>query len=1143
MSTPVGFKCSVCGLEKMFNHHSWRSRRGAETFCTDCRKVTSFRNPLYDGPHDGRDTSVTPAGSGPPGSAATPGTGSAATPSAGAGTAGGARTTLPSNVPPISDPVELWADLCVRLASKGTRAEDLAGADPETLRQAFTSLGYDPLTAAKLQSELQERYVNPKAEAAAAIAAVEATKPPPPEPPPAKADFGTSPARAVERQQVEAGMTTPAMDPEYADGTTSVDSAIVEDETTRRTARLMEEELKKMDQELKDTRAKLAQAEAERAAREAATSPPLEERISPLPEVPEPVIPYPELNASKAPTRLWPVLVERLSACGATEDDITSCSPAAFDEVLRQLAFTPIERARLQQEYQEKHGVGAKDAAPAPAAPDPPVPGNPPVGLRDPSDDVGFNATPLNFTGAPTGANIGAAGGSAPEVGTNLKGEPMMLDPAALHRWPHWQGPGYPSVASANAASDDGGGEWAALPRCPVFPDKEVEFWDPITETLVSAHAHLNGLHKDHPFVPMVDAARKELPGLADWQTRAAGLNAKLMDHRGALDEVHETIDSIHQQQIENVVLTVDQLKKQLDDHRDQLVKRIRGHAAAQHELFRPTTERLRNIRASLDNQLGVLDTHLGAKTELMADEDLKRWAVGIMGVREQLGSTFAADSLQPLTVSNWTQLRFNVDVGEEIMSRLYLTKAPATVPLPSLIDLREISHPLYTNRDRINFKFVEPEPPTDGTARRSPIELRHDNLTAGYTGGGSGHILVKTSATFEAGRHYWEVRIDSAHNDNRLGTHIIMGLVAEGTNSMGATTGLAWRVDTVSGMVPMAVDSPPWTPGTLLGIFLDLEMDRVGLYHNKQCVAHLAIPHGRYTPAVSIQCAEDQVTLVPLSDIPHGVTLTSGLSLHKDAYGRSVRREGQSLAILNREVPPTAEDVANQQHIEQLQSECVRLQTQIKDTKRELSEQTRLQGQQKFQNQQIADLKRRIDETAQIMAKQQIEFESSSSEDLRKLQETKHKQLEDEMKRTWQLQAETAQRTRDARGVAQRQQEQQGQFDRFLREQQVLITEQLLDRQRKAADNYPPGPLVPPGVSVAGSPLTRYPPGLPGAPTGALPPPPYRGEISPGRARPPHVVSPAPYPVPTAWDAGSAARARDLTSAERAYAPSGYTR
>jgi len=1122
-TVPVVFKCNVCGMEKEFQNASWATRRGAQTYCTDCRAMRYFVNPRYEGVPEGREPLDAPPPA-PPGAPGGP-----------PGPDGSDPTRVARTIPPLSDPVELWADLCVRLAQKGTRAEDLAGADPETLRTAFTDLGYDSLTAAKLQSELQDRYIAPKAEVAAALAAAEAKRPPPPEVKEEKSfkEAGTEALQLT--SEVEAGEAEPAFDSKN----TEVDPEIAEDETARRTAKMMEAELLRMDQELRDARAKLAQAEAERAAREAAASPEaIPERISPLPEVPEPVIPYPELNASKAPTRLWPVLIERLSACGATEEDITSCSPAAFDEVLRQLAFTPIERARLQQEYQEKHGVGATNAAPATAAPDPPVPGRPPVGLRDIPDDPGFNATPVNFRGPPTGATIGAAGGQVPEVGTNLQGEPLILDPSALHRWPHWQGPGYPSVASANAASE-GEGEWAALPRCPVYPDKEVEFWDPITETLVSAHAHLNGLHKDHPFVPMVDAARKELPGLADWQTRAAGLNAKLMDHRAALDEVHETIDSVHQQQIQNIELTVDQLKKQLDDHRDQLIKRIRGHNAAQHELFRPTTERLRNIRNSLEDQLRVLDTHLGAKTDLMNDEELKRWSVGIMGVREQLGSTFAANNLQPLTVGGWTQLRFNVDVGEEVLSRLFLTKAPATVPLPNLIDLREISHPLYSSRDRINFKFVEPDPPTDGTARRSPIELRNDNLTAGYTGGGSGHILVKTSATFEAGRHYWEVRIDSAHNENRLGTHVIMGLVAEGTNSMGATTGLAWRVDTVSGMVPMAVDSPPWTPGTLLGIFLDLEMDRVGLYHNKQCVAHLAIPHGRYTPAVSIQCGEDQLTLVPLADIPHGVTLTSGLSLHKDAYGRSLRNDAPSFALANSTVPPTEEDQANQRHIEQLQTECVRLQTQIKDTKRELSEQTRLQGQQKFQNQQIADLKRRIDETAQIMAKQQIEFESSSSEDLRRLQESKHKQLEAEMKRTWQLQAETAQRTREARGTAQRQQEQQGQFDRFLREQQVLITEQLLDRQRRAADTYPPGPLVPPGVSVAGSPLTRYPPGVTGAPTTLAPP--YR-EVSPGRFRPTHVVSPASNPVASAWESGSVNRTgRDQTSADRAQ--SGYAR
>eukprot|EP01065_Artemidia_motanka_P017767 TRINITY_DN21183_c0_g1_i1.p1 TRINITY_DN21183_c0_g1~~TRINITY_DN21183_c0_g1_i1.p1 ORF type:complete len:1171 (+),score=354.91 TRINITY_DN21183_c0_g1_i1:47-3559(+) len=1145
---PVTFVCSTCGSEKEFLHASWRARGSAETFCSRCRGVKTFRNPQADA-----FGVVPPAHLGPTPSASPIGYASAAPSVVPPGSASPA-------IPPGADPAELWPDLVARLAQRGTKPEDLAGAEAETLREAFRSLGYDPLTAAKLQNELQQRHpLKPAAAPATAAAPTAAPAAAPPADPPAAAPpTAPSPARADTK---EYGSTTTGLGgdmveretqvlppPVVVDGTTSVDSALDEDDTTRRTTKLMEAELMRMDQELRDVRDKLAKAEAEKAAAGAASlAAPTDEPGSPIPEPPEPAIPYPELT-ERIPTKLWPVLKERLSACGFTEEDISWCSPAALDEVLRQLAFTPLERARLTQEFQAKFGVG-DTVAPKPAQPDPPKPVQPALGMGDPPP-VEHEATPLNFTGPPTAATLTAA-----EVGTNLQGEPDMIDPSRLHRWPHWSGPGWPSENTANPPSDSALDEhgWMALPKCPVHPDKEVEFWDPITETLVSAHAHLSGIHKDHPFVPMHEAARRELPGLADWVTRAGGLNAKLLDHDAALSEVHQTIDSTHQQQIDSIVLTVDQLKKQLDDHRDQLIKRIQGHAAAQHELFRPTEDRLKDVRHIIAQQLGTLDTHLGANPDAMTPEDLKRWSVGIMAVREKLGNTFAAGTLHPVTVSNWTQLRFNVDATDDMLGKLYLTKTPATVPLPSLIDLRDLSHPMYTTRDRINFKFAEPEPPADDT--QSSVQLRNDHKTATYVGSGSGHVLVRGSATFEAGRHYWEIRIDSAHNDNRLGTHVIVGLVAEGSNSMGATTGMAWRVDTVNGMVPMAVDSPPWTPGSLLGVFLDLEMDRVGLYHNKQCVAHIAIPHGRYTPAASISTADDQVTLIPLADIPHGVSLTSGLASNREAFlvaarpGVAAALTGGGGYVHTPAVAAPPEDDAAQRLIEQLQLERLRLETLIKDQRRDLAEQHRRESERKFQAQQVSDLKRQVGESVGLFAKQQMEFEVTSEENMKKLQEHRMKQLEEERKKTWHMQVETAQRAKEAQSAAGRQQDQQRRLDRLIQEQQVLITEHVLEKQRKAAPPHPHAPL-PPGASVAGAPLTAYPPGVTGgAPAGPRLPPPSRlghspqREVSPNRAArwgaadvdPHRLVSPHPAAPgqttqwPDSGSVGSAARLREF--------------
>ena len=108
------------------------------------------------------------------------------------------------------------------------------------------------------------------------------------------------------------------------------------------------------------------------------------------------------------------------------------------------------------------------------------------------------------------------------------------------------------------------------------------------------------------------------------------------------------------------------------------------------------------------------------------------------------------------------------------------------------------------------------------------------------------------------------------------------------------------------------------------------------------------------------------------------------------------------------------------------------------------------MQAQQNFQEQQIKDLKSRIDETAAQMANQTLSFERQAASDLHKLQDFQRKQLEDETKRALQMQAETSVRANEVEEARGRQQEQSGRLERYLVDQQVQLTQHMLDRQRQ---------------------------------------------------------------------------------------------
>ena len=83
-------------------------------------------------------------------------------------------------------------------------------------------------------------------------------------------------------------------------------------------------------------------------------------------------------------------------------------------------------------------------------------------------------------------------------------------------------------------------------------------------------------------------------------------------------------------------------------------------------------------------------------------------------------------------------------------------------------------------------------------------------------------------------------------------------------------------------------------------------------------------------------------------------------------------------------------------------------------------------------------------------MAHQALSFEQTSSSDLQKLQEFQRNQLEEETKRAWQMQVETTARARDVKEVNDRQHQQSNKLERFLRDQQVQITQTMLDRQER---------------------------------------------------------------------------------------------
>ena len=449
------FNCSVCDTKKLFNHPSWRTRKGTDTFCTSCRKVQYHKNPNVEAHAPAATQPAVPAAAQP------------------------AQPTQPAQ--PVAAPASAVLPV-VQQPPPGQPGAGVPASQP-------------PFGGAPLSVLLQPGQPQPAAPVVPAVAA-------PVEPVPAV------PEPVVEEDPVP----TPPEPVTYAELTTSV-TGLQDDDVLRDTQGLMEKEIQQMDDVLKvlrshvpDERQKdfdnalqqLRSPESER------TDPPKEkekekekpkEKEKEKPAAVEPNIPYPELGM-RVDASLWPALTERLAACGLSEADVATCTPLTFEKVLLYLAFNPLERARLLQEFTAKYGTNAVSAAPK--VEEDPKPDVRPMLTDETPSEVDFRATPLDILGPPTGATLPYANQIAYETETNLKNEPLLIDPSQLHRWPNWKGPGWVSNPSAQPASESNFDEegFEPLLKCAAHPERPVEFWCVNCESLVCSLCHITGFHK-----------------------------------------------------------------------------------------------------------------------------------------------------------------------------------------------------------------------------------------------------------------------------------------------------------------------------------------------------------------------------------------------------------------------------------------------------------------------------------------------------------------------------------------------------------------------------------------------------------------------------------------------------------------------
>lgn len=557
---------------------------------------------------------------------------------------------------------------------------------------------------------------------------------------------------------------------------------------------------------------------------------------------------------------LWRKLTSQLGESQVPVADLFRCDDSTRMKMFAALGFEKYDQDRLlilSKERDPKNLIPAapqKSPTPAPlggTVSSTPTPANlPPVsspvrprsmnGLNESASQYGLYAQP------PPASASGATGyrSAVAYPGYKPSTPPTQLGYARNQRTP--------SIPGVYMHGEN------MVARCTVYPDLPAEFWCCACNCLVSSRCHVQGIHKDHPFISLRLAAETYVRDTAAWADRCRTQLNITNTVIGNLNHSHGILDQSVNHQFEMLDKNVDQMIKDICAWRDQLKSDIIQQVMAEHKGIEQTVQQASELHLIYEEHLKEAEPLLGNMPPAnQHDTRSDDWALKFLDFVTRLKHVNADPVTMPKILVPEVRCTFATPM---VMDLLKHVSNPISIRLPDIIDPGYFHFPHPTTSTRTPFVLSMPQ---DGRQKGVVIENHRTLSRASDTA--PSHTLVTGSQIFYSGTTSWEVHIDRlGHGVGR----ILAGVIIQGSDGEGVVWDGYRIVGPNEGESRTISDKFKIKPGTILRFVLELDTPNsfLNCFFEKEGVARIPLPPASsgWVPAFSVFGPQDQITVVP---------------------------------------------------------------------------------------------------------------------------------------------------------------------------------------------------------------------------------------------------------------------------------------
>ncbi|KAG8348725.1 hypothetical protein ERJ75_000033500 [Trypanosoma vivax] len=512
-----------------------------------------------------------------------------------------------------------------------------------------------------------------------------------------------------------------------------------------------------------------------------------------------------------------------LHSVGPTEHEGDGDSPLQIEK--------PLENGKFNSGVLSGHVACCKSASPEPTAPSP---------------GAGWCTTTWGRGTEPTRATVGTMAVCSASRARETKCTSRRLDNIV------------PAGSSAGSLSFQP--RCAYSVPCSVYPHLQAEFWCSLCDVLVSSRCHVTGTHKDHPFIPLQEAAEKHLHELralsteCDHQFRVAQDTVRNLEQcksriRESAKEGEKALGEYYQRILSSLSAWYNQLKLTMQqDTKGQL------------EAINTSVQRTTTLMEYYKEQRNSCTTLLMSPPPC-GDGEVELWSLRVMDLVSRLRSDKCKpDSLPFLTVPR-VKSTFGESTCKDLLTVLNVPLDAGVANAHKATFSRESA-----SRGAVGVSFTLKM--TDEANKRGALIYSGSTLTRSHDALPI-HALVCASHTLTEGVAAWEVRADrvGGNTPGRILAGVLLagsggdGVVCDGRRVVGPSAG-------ESRIVPEGLQWPHNGATLRFVIALQVHLRSLVIYSGDIVVASIPLPHTPcgWIPAFSVLSAEDQITVVPLS-------------------------------------------------------------------------------------------------------------------------------------------------------------------------------------------------------------------------------------------------------------------------------------